>query len=78
MYKKLKFVKYPFYTKDQNPRELKFYRNFINKLTAHSGKTHKDLKEELTTRRIDQKTPFLKLPSFNNKSMMKEDTFRQR
>ncbi len=45
LYRKLKFVKYPFYTKDQNPREMKFYRNFISKLTGHSGKTHKELKE---------------------------------
>ena len=38
----------------------------------------KELKEEITTKRMDQKTPLLKLPSFNNKSLMKEDSFIQR
>ncbi len=51
--KRLKFVKYPFYTQDQRPRELVQCRNFANKLTAHSGKTHAQLKEELAFRRED-------------------------
>lgn len=33
LYKKIKFVKYPFYTQDQAPRELVPFRAFSNKLT---------------------------------------------
>ena len=49
--RRLKFVKYPFYTQDQRPRELVACRNFTNKLTAHSGKTPAQLKEEMVSRR---------------------------
>jgi hypothetical protein len=55
----LKFVKYPFYTQDQRPRELIQRRNFANKLTAHSGKMPAQLKEEIALRRED----FLSVPS---------------
>jgi hypothetical protein len=49
--RRLKFVKYPFYTQDQRPRELVLCRNFANRLTAHSGKMHAQLKEEMVIRR---------------------------
>ena len=55
LYLRVKFVKYPFYTQDQQPRELIAMRGFSNKLTAHSGKTHQVLKEEINQRKLQMR-----------------------
>ncbi len=55
LYQKVKFVKYPFYTQDQQPRELVAMRGFANKLTSHSGKTPEELKEEINQRKLQMR-----------------------
>ena len=47
LYKKVKFANYPFHTQDQNPREMLVNRNFMHKITSHSGKTEADLRLDL-------------------------------
>ncbi len=47
LHKNLKFVKYPFYTQDQHPRENVICRAFSNQLTSHSGKMQEELKLDL-------------------------------
>ena len=63
MYKNVKFANYPFHTQDQNPREMVAHRNFIHKITSHSGKTEAELRQDLAARKLSQQQPLGRLKS---------------